>query len=149
MAGCVSYALCCAVFRRVQLFATPWTAALQAPLSMGFPRQEHWSGVPLLSPGDLPGLGIKPASPALAGGFFTTSANWEAQSYQNISQRLYIVDDIIQGLPRWLSGKESTCQRRRRGSIPGSGRPPGVGNGNPLQYCCLGNPMDKGAWWAI
>ena len=35
------------------------------------------------------------------------------------------------------------------GSIPGSGSPPGVGNGNPLQYCCLENPMDRGAWWAI
>ena len=35
------------------------------------------------------------------------------------------------------------------GSVPGSGRSPGVGNGNPLQYSCLGNPMDRGAWWAI
>ena len=53
-------------------FVTPWTAALQAPLSMGFPRQEYWSGLPFPSPGDLPNPGIKPMSPALAGGFFTT-----------------------------------------------------------------------------
>ena len=53
-------------------FATPWTVACQAPLSMGFPRQEYWSGFPFSSPGDLPDPGIKPASPALAGGFFTT-----------------------------------------------------------------------------
>ena len=46
--------------------------ACQAPLSVGFSRQEYWSGLPFLSPGDLPGLGIKPASPALGGGFFTT-----------------------------------------------------------------------------
>ena len=45
--------------------ATPWTAALQAPLSMGFSRQEYWSGLPFLSPGDLPDPGIKPRSPAL------------------------------------------------------------------------------------
>ena len=45
--------------------ATPWTVACQAPLSMGFSRQEYWSGVPLPSPGDLPDPGIKPGSPAL------------------------------------------------------------------------------------
>ena len=53
-------------------FGTPWTATLQVPLSMGFPRQEYWSGLPFPSPVDLPGLGIKPMSPALAGEFFTT-----------------------------------------------------------------------------
>ena len=50
---------------RVQLFVTPWTVACQAPLSMGFPRQEHWSGLPFASPGDLPEPGIEPRSPAL------------------------------------------------------------------------------------
>ena len=45
----------------VQFFATPWTVARQAPLSMGFPRQEYWSRVPFPSPGDLPSWGIKPA----------------------------------------------------------------------------------------
>ena len=46
----------------VQLFATPWTVAHQAPLSMGFSRQDYWSGLPCPSPGDLPGPGIEPAS---------------------------------------------------------------------------------------
>ena len=55
---------------RVRLFATPWTVACQAPLSMGFSRQEYWSGLPFPSPGYLPYPGIKPVSPALAGGFF-------------------------------------------------------------------------------
>ena len=50
---------------------TPWTEAHQSPLSMGFPRQEHWSGLPFSSLGDLPEPEIKPASPALAGEFFT------------------------------------------------------------------------------
>ena len=60
----------------VWLFATLWTS-----LSLGFPRQEYWSGLPFPTPGDLPDPGIKPTSletPALAGGFFTTSATWEA-----------------------------------------------------------------------
>ena len=50
---------------RVRLFATPWTVAHQAPLSMGFSRQEYWSGLPFPSPGDLPNLGIESTSPAL------------------------------------------------------------------------------------
>ena len=55
---------------------------------------------------------------------------------------------VIDGLPRWLSGKESACQAGDVGLIPGSGRSPGEGNGNPLQYSCLENPMDRGAWLA-
>ena len=48
---------------RVRLFATPWTIAYQAPPSMGFSRQEDWSGLPFLSPGDLPNPGIESGSP--------------------------------------------------------------------------------------
>ena len=57
---------------RVQLSATSWTVAYQAPLSMGFPRQVYSSVLPFTSPGDLPDPGIEHRSPALAGGFFTT-----------------------------------------------------------------------------
>ena len=53
----------CQSLIHVQLFATPWTVAHQAPLSMGFSRQEYWSGLPFPSPGDLPNPGIKPRSP--------------------------------------------------------------------------------------
>ena len=53
-------------------FVNPWTIAHQAPLSMGFPRQEYWSELSFLLPGDLLNPGTEPASPALAGGFFTT-----------------------------------------------------------------------------
>ena len=55
------------------------------------------------------------------------------------------------GLPWWLRGKESPCSAEAAGdlrSIPGSGRSPEEGNGNPLQYSCLENPMDREAWWA-
>jgi len=51
---------------------TAWTVTHQAPLSMGFPRQEYWSGLPFPIPGDLPDPGIKSTFPALAGRFFTT-----------------------------------------------------------------------------
>ena len=80
---------------RVRLLATPWTAAYQAPLSMGFSRQKYWSGVLVVR------------KPANAG-------------------------DI-----------------KDEGSIPGSERSPGGGHGNPLQYSCRENPMDRGAWWAM
>ena len=72
----------------VLLFATPWAVAHQAPLSMGFSRQEYWSGLPYPPPGDLPDPGIKPMSiqsPALAGRFITTNASWETHtSCQNL-----------------------------------------------------------------
>jgi len=70
-------------FSCVQLFATPRTIAHQPPLPKGFSRQEYWSGLPCPAPGDLPDPRIEPtslASPALAGGFFTTSATWEAHA---------------------------------------------------------------------
>ena len=70
-------------FSSVRLFATLWTVAHEAPLSMGFSRQEYWSGLPCPPPGDLPDPGIEPTSlmsPALAGGFFTSSVTWEAQA---------------------------------------------------------------------
>ena len=60
-------------FSHVRLLVTPWTVAHQAPLSMGFSRQEYWSGLPFPSPGDLSKPGIKPGSPALSGGFFASS----------------------------------------------------------------------------
>ena len=66
---------------------TPWTVACQAPLSMGFPRQEYWSGLPFPSLGDLPNPGIEPKASALAGGFFPTESpgklSCNARSFQN------------------------------------------------------------------
>ena len=50
--------------------------------------------------------------------------------------------------PKWHSGKESAYNVGHLSLIPGSGRSPGEGNGSPLQYPCLENPMDRGAWWA-
>ena len=76
------------MLNRVQLFATPWTIAHQAPLSMGFSRQEYWSGWPFPTPRDLPNRGIKlasPASPVLAGVFFITES----------PEKPYIINTLI------------------------------------------------------
>ena len=76
-------------FSHVHLFATRWTVARQAPLSLGFSRQEYWSGVPCSPPGDLPNPGIKSASPtslALAGGFSTLLPPRKCKVWQRPSQ---------------------------------------------------------------
>ena len=74
-----------------------------------------------------------------------------------ISVKINVVFHMLQGngeymylggLPSWFSGKESTCNAGDTGLIPGSGRSLGEGNGNPFQYYCLGNLMDRGAWQA-
>ena len=97
-----------------------------SPFFGGRGRQEYCSGLPFPSPGDLPDPGIKPASlmsPVFAGEFFTTD-------------------------PLVAQSEESACNAGDLGSIPGSGRSPGGGNGYPLQYSCLENSMNRGAWWA-
>ena len=139
---------CC----RVQLFATPWTVAHQAPLFMGFPRQEYWSGLPFPTLGDLPNPGIKLtslASLALAGGFFYVKYVFSFLSdIQSLPKEFLLLSHVCSGFPGGSEGKASACNVGDLGSIPGSGRSPGEGNGNPLQYSCLENPMDGGAWWA-
>ena len=96
---------CRAVLRHVQLFATPWTITLQAPLSMGFSLQENWSGMPFPPSGDLPDPGVKPTSPAshaLAGGFFTIEPLGKpSRNHNSLS--------LSRGLPYSSDGKESAC----------------------------------------
>ena len=127
-------------FSRVWLIATLWTVACQAPLSMGFSREEYWSRLPCPPPGDLshPGtrtIGYTPIQNKVKkkkkGIFF----------FCRVSCILNFSDARrnILGLPRWLSDVDL---------IAGSGRSPGEGQGNPLQYSFLENPMDRGAWQA-
>ena len=87
------------------LFETPRTVACLASLSMGFPRQEYWSGLPLPSPRDLPNPGIEPVSPALAGRFFTTEP--PGQTWGDIKDHSTVSckgATSVQGLPRWVEG---------------------------------------------
>ena len=85
---------------------TLWTVACQAPLSMGFSRQEYWGGLPFPPPGDLPDPGIQSVSlrsPTLAGGFFTASTTWEALTecqlysrHSSKSPKQHILDTCVQ-----------------------------------------------------
>ena len=93
----------------VRLFVTPWTVVHQARLSLAFPRQEYWSGLPFPSPGDLPNPGIKPkslASPALAGRFITTRGLGSKEAGTSLSSpgphRLYccLVSTSLGSRPR-------------------------------------------------
>ena len=99
MLGRTSISLSCVLshFSYVRLFATLLTAALQASLSMGFFRQEYWSGLPCPPAGDLPDPETEPeslTSPALAGGFFTARATWEVQSLQHTLTFLSILHPL-------------------------------------------------------
>ena len=116
-------------FHCVQLCAALWTVDCQAPLSMGFYRQEYWSGLPHPSPGHLPDPGKVLWGPA----------------------SMLMIKCIHHGLPWWLSSIESTHNPGDAGdfSIPGPRRSSGEGDGNPPQYSCLENPMNREAWQAI
>ena len=167
-------------FSRVRLFATPWTVARRALLSMGFPRQEYWSGLPFPPPGDIPVPGIKPASPVSPalqadslpleplgeplftdGGDYIIVYAWQNSQNCTLKRVNFTVCKLQANKPdgsqkcsntnwAWLSGKEPVDQSRRHGSIPGSGRSPGEGNGNSLQCSCLENPHGQtgGLWGA-
>ena len=71
-----------------------------------------------------------------------------ATAWMNIPQNLYIIEATNSDFPGGSESKAPAYNAGDPGSIPGSGRSPGEGNGNPLQYSCLDNPMDGGAWWA-
>ena len=153
MCVCVCVHVCVRLLSHVQLYVTPWTVALQAPLPMEFSRQEYWSGLSFPNLGDLPDPGIKPTSlvsPALAGRFFTTvhlgipriiptSDNNEGKPPNSSASQVVLV---VKNLPA------NAGDTRDMGSIPGSARSFGEGNGYPLQYSCLENFVDRGAWWA-
>jgi len=99
-----------------------WTVALQAPLSMGFSRQEYWSGLPFPSPEDLTNPGIEPTSfmsPALTGSFFTTSATWTtAQNSISIEKERNKYYDFSLSLPyNLLSTPPYGGSRWKEGSI--------------------------------
>ena len=108
--GSCLYTVLCRLSRssHVGVFATLRTAARQAPLCLGFSRQEYWSGLPCPPPGDLPDPGIEPTclvSPSLAGGLFTTSPMWQALAPMQCTEFMQwhreLPDDRF---PWWSSG---------------------------------------------
>ena len=143
----------CERAKALQLCPTlAWPIACQAPLSMGFSRQEHWSGLPCPPAGDLPDPKTEPTfltSPVLAGGFFATSATWEFLETGNCC---YMFPQVLasaelswfnltgKDLPGSVSGNNLPAKAediRYVDYIAGSGRSSGGGHGSPLWYCCL------------
>jgi len=117
---------------RVRLLATPWTAAYQAPPSMGFSRQEYWSGVPLPSPASLVAQLIK-NQPVIQ----ETSVRFLGQKI--LWRRDWLSTPVFLGFSGGLDGEEPSCNAGDLSLIPGLGRSPGGGHGNPSQYSCLEN----------
>ena len=105
-------------------FETLWIVACQAPLSMGFPRQEYWSGLPFSPPGDLCNLGIKPTSPALAGGFFTT----EPPGKPNLFPRMIVIN-----LSSVVKGASLVAQLVKNPPAMRETRDPSLGWEDPLE----------------
>ena len=159
----------------VWLFATPRTVAHKAPLFMEFSRQEYWSGLPFPSLGDLPYPGIQPGSPSLQADYLLSEPPEKPIKSEGLPKQIinkgkrvtkaepHSISDkeicLCCHSPRKLKfsyeyrvyssgsdGKASICNAGDPGSIPGLGRSPGEGNSSPLQYSCLENPMDCGAW---
>ena len=98
-------------FSCVRLFAILWIAAPQTPLSVGFPRQEHWSGLPCPPPGDLPSPGIENASPALAGGFFTTEPRGKSQAYPYLGALFSLSVQILISSANTFADTEIMCNQ--------------------------------------
>ena len=125
----------------VWLLETPWTAAYQAPPSMGFSRQEYWTGVPLPSPlGSLTEMQFLTSNSRVSDSVGKGSKFAFLTGLQVIPWT-FLVAQMVKHLP---TVQETWAQSL----IPGSGRSPGEGNGNLLQYSCLENPMDGEVWWA-
>ena len=113
MCHSINLIMCAESLSLVQLFVTLWPIASQAPLSLGFFRHEYWSGLPCLSPGDLPDPGIKPMSlmsPALADRFFTTGATREAHKFDyslsiflNWFQQLKLIQWLLVSKVYWIT----------------------------------------------
>ena len=135
---------------RVRPSATPWTAAFQAPPSMGFSMEEYWSGLPLPSPLIIHAVAkTKFCLYSLCRKYYRDFSGGPVVKTPCFQCRGCGFEPCFRELRGFLggsAGKESTCNGGDLGLIPGLGRSPGEGNGTPLQYSCLENPMDGEAW---
>ena len=122
-------------FSHVRLFAILWTVACQASLSMEFSRQEYWSGLP----GPPPGESSQPRDQTRVSCISCIAGNSHLGS--PVEAVLVFFNQILPQSQPPASAEDI----RDLGSIPGLERSPGEGNGHPLQYSCLENPMDRGA----
>ena len=155
-------------FSCLQVVATPWTVAHQAPLPMGFSRQEYWSGLPCPPPGDLPNPGIEPASPALQvdslllrllGSLryaIVITSPCGVNKYFSCVGRHFETQQLFRFLPHFgviylgqvglmgshFTSHEPFCHWASQ-VVPGSGRSSGGGHGNPLQCSCWRIPRTE------
>ena len=125
------------LLNRVWLFATSWTAAYQAPLSMGFPRQEYWSELPLPSP-----LFIIDKIKIRA---IENSVRIDIAYYLDTPLQYSCLGNPMDGGAWWAAVHEVAKSRTQLSDFSLSCTR--EGNGNPLQCSCLENPRDRGAWW--
>ena len=133
------------LFSRIRLFATPWTIAYQASLSMGFSRQEYWSELPFILQEIFLTQGLNPGLLHCKQTLYHLSHEGRLPSICIIPFVCYIcsyiftIHHIEMDFPHGLAGKESACNVGDLGLIPRLGRSPGEGNGYPLQYYGLEN----------
>ena len=178
---------------RLGLFVTPWTVADQTLPSVGFSRQEYWSGLPFPSPGDLPDPGTEPGPPALQAdtlpskppgknllyswvllqkNFTRTPTHlnvhispWKTyvvkpKSYESpwnyrhikfyliINIWLHLESNLASLMAQWVKNPPAMQEIQEMWiRSQGQEKPLEEENHNPLQYSCLKNPMDRGAWW--
>ena len=119
----------------VLLFVTPWTVAYQTPPSMGFSRQEYWSGLPLPSP------------PAYAGSHKELDTTERLNNNTSLCLQIKVVLGLGISWP-WTKEHGKRSSKTTHKKYDWVERHSGEGNGIPLQYSCLENPMDGGVWWA-
>ena len=145
----------CVLLTCVRVFATPWTAACQALLSMNSPDKNTGVDCHFL----LQGIFL---TQALNPGLLLCRQILYHLSYRNVlwyqgmscqlKKKILLINLLFgkilytKGFPGGSDGKESACKAGDLGSILGSGISPGEGNGNPLQYSCLENPLNRGTW---
>ena len=143
---------------------TPWTVAHQALLSVGFPRQEYWSGLPFPSPEDLPDPEIEPLSPALTGGFFTTESPGKPclcciylTYYTPIKLAIFFSLGLRfnatsqKGQASLVAQKIKNLPAMRQISVQSLGQKDPLKKEMVIHYSILAweNPTDKGTWWVV
>ena len=139
---------------RVQLSATPWTVAYQAPPSVEVSRQQYWSGLPFSLPGDFPNPGIEPRSPALKADALPSERPGKPNvkstpNFKDFIQRnaKYLTDNFYIGFPGGSAVKNLPANASDSGLVPGSGRSPGGGNGNHCSILAWRVPWTEEPGW--
>ena len=138
------------LLNRVRLFETPWTIAYQAPPSMGFSRQEYWSGLPFPSPGDLPDPGIEPGSPAFQADALTSEppvgSSSQLFSWLRFKKEEHSFCDTVKYMVALVAQVLKNLSATWEIWVQCLGWEDPLGWEDLLQHSCLENPKDRGDW---